>query len=348
VKFLLVAGLLLLAVHPARAQTESPATNRDWLSKLQSAWTPQRPHPSVVRVIVPEHDGISLGSGTLVDVNETQGLVVTNWHVVQGASKEITVVFPDGFRSPGQVLKVDRDWDLAAVLIQKPKVQPVPLAAEAPRQGELLTIAGYGSGTYRAATGRCTQYVAPGSNFPFEMVELAAAARQGDSGGPIFNSRGQLAGVLFGEGQGRTSGSYCVRVHRFLASIAPETMRDRPTVVATSTSAPAAQNAASPTGSQNRPPLDQVAPPAFASAVAAAQADPFVEPSAALWKPSPTSVRGPIAEPSGILQESDSALNDNAWNDLTGHTPVEQIKSALAAVGVLALLLQGVRWLKMA
>ncbi len=83
----------------------------------------------------------------------------------------------------------------------------------------MLTIAGYGSGKYCAASGPCTQYVAPGLTFPFEMVELAAAARQGDSGGPIFNTRGELAGVLFGAGEGRTSGSYCGRVQWFLDSI---------------------------------------------------------------------------------------------------------------------------------
>ena len=43
------------------------------------------------------------------------------------------------------------------------------------------------------------------------MVELAAPARNGDSGGPILNSRGELAGVLFGSAFGRTTGSYCGR-----------------------------------------------------------------------------------------------------------------------------------------
>ena len=85
----------------------------------------------------------------------------------------------------------------------------------------MLTIAGYGSGNYRAASGLCTQYVAPGTRFPYEMVEVAVSARQGDSGGPIFNSRGELAGVLFGEGGGRTSGSYCGRVRWFLSSVVP-------------------------------------------------------------------------------------------------------------------------------
>ena len=54
------------------------------------------------------------------------------------------------------------------------------------------------------------------------MVELDVEARQGDSGGPIFNQRGELAGVLFGAGQGTTIGSFAPRVESFLASLAPD------------------------------------------------------------------------------------------------------------------------------
>lgn len=192
---------------------------------VQYAAPPRRrgAHPAVVRIVAPGRGSISYGSGSLVAVNERHGLVITNWHVINEATGQITVEFPDGFESPATVQKVDRDWDLAALAIWRPEVAPIPLARAAPRQGELLTIAGYGSGRYRAASGVCTQYVAPGLQFPYEMVELAAAARQGDSGGPILNSRGELAGVLFGEGQGRTAGSYCGRVQWFLDSV----VRDR-------------------------------------------------------------------------------------------------------------------------
>jgi hypothetical protein len=188
----------------------------------QPAFTPaptfSAPHPAVVRVAVPERGGAAYGSGALVAVNESTGLVVTNWHVVQDAAGPIMVYFPDGFRSPAAVLRTDRDWDLAALAIWRPNVQPIALSSAAPQPGEALTIAGYGSGSYRAVTGRCTQYVSPGGNQPFEMVELSAPARQGDSGGPILNGRGELAGVLFGSAFGRTTGSYCGRLRWFLNS----------------------------------------------------------------------------------------------------------------------------------
>ena len=184
-------------------------------------FTSQQPHPAVARIVVPEGDATSYGSGTLVDVRDEYGLVVTNWHVVRDGTGEVEVIFPDGFRSKARPLKVDADWDLAALVIWRPTAAAVKLAAAAPQPGEQLTICGYGSGNYRAATGRCTQYFAPKVELPQHLVELDVEARQGDSGGPIFNSRGELAGVLFGASEGTTLGSFGGRVENFLASLAP-------------------------------------------------------------------------------------------------------------------------------
>ena len=177
------------------------------------------PHPAVARIVAPEREGASYGSGTLVAVNESSGLVLTNWHVVRDAGGPIVVYFPNGFRSGAYLLRTDQDWDLAALAIRRPNVQPVSIATQKPQPGDEVTIAGYGSGSYRAVTGRVTQYVSPGGNHPYEMLELSAPARNGDSGGPIFNSRGELAGTLFGSSFGRTAGSYCGRLRWFVANV---------------------------------------------------------------------------------------------------------------------------------
>ncbi len=134
---------------------------------------PQTPYPAVVRVIAPERNGASLGSGTLVDVSDKHGLVITNWHVVKDAAGNVLVSFPDGFQSPGYVIKTDRDWDLAAVAIWRPRVAPMRIAADAPRPGDWLTIAGYGAGNYLAQTGPCTQYMSPeNEDFLMRLSEL--------------------------------------------------------------------------------------------------------------------------------------------------------------------------------
>ena len=185
----------------------------------------QTPHPAVTRIIVPDRDGMtSMGSGALVAVDAAHGLVVTNWHVVRDRAGPITVVFPDGLRYGAIVLRVDQDWDLAALAIRRPRTEPLPVATQSPQPGEPLTIAGYGpDGTYRTLSGRCTNYYSPRPGLTREVVEVDVEARHGDSGGPIFNSRGEIAGVLFGAGGnfftgGYTMGSYCGRVRQFLAA----------------------------------------------------------------------------------------------------------------------------------
>ena len=291
----------------------------------------QAAHPAVARIVAPGRGSISYGSGTLVAVNEKHGLVITNWHVINEAVGPVVVVFPGGFRSAGTVQKYDRDWDLAAIAIWRPPVEPVPLAMAAPQSGELLTIAGYGSGNYRAASGRCTQYVAPGRNLPFEMVELAASARQGDSGGPILNNQGELAGVLFGAGGGRTAGSYCGRVRWFLADVVPAGQEppqpsgepDKRAIA----SAPVQDNLPLATVETGSPQIQQrYAPPRT----------PVVASLAATRRPA-TAPAGP--SPSGVTTQQ------IGWHDLAGISIVDQGRTVLAIVGSLAILLQTLRWL---
>jgi hypothetical protein len=307
------------------------------------------PHPAVVRVVSPERDGTSYGSGSLVAVTESTGLVVTNWHVIRDAAGTITVLFPDGFQSPAALLRTDRDWDLAALAIWRPNVAPIPLSNVAPRPGDVLTIAGYGSGSYRAVAGRCTQYVSPGSNQPFEMVELSAPARNGDSGGPILNERGELAGVLFGSAYGRTAGSYCGRLRWFIGTVDGDFRQ---------------------VSSRAMLALQQQQPRVPAP-VAAIPAVPVVVPAAA---PAAAPVAGPVPRPAVPSEPQVAARNVPAQSvplapvstsatDLRiGRTlppPVatlppppanllpssEQIKTILAAIGIIAVLFQALRLL---
>jgi len=213
---LLIVWMLWMTGRLAAAQADGTWQPDAFADYLLSG---QTPHPAVVRIVAAEQEGASLGSGVLVDTNGKQAIVLTNWHVVRDSRSAVLVQFPDGFQTAGTVVRMDEAWDLAAVVIWKPPAIPVPLAATPPAPGDLLTIAGYGRGPYRAQTGRCTEYLSPGTGYPKEFVELSAGARQGDSGGPILNERGELAGVLFGQNSGRTIGSCSTRLRTFLASV---------------------------------------------------------------------------------------------------------------------------------
>jgi hypothetical protein len=336
-KLLSLIAILLLAApaalaHYAPQSADAPAAPNPPAARI---------HPAVVRIVAPGDGSISFGSGTLVYAAESHGLVVTNWHVINEATGPISVHFPDGFYSLASVERVDRDWDLAILAIRKPNVDPVPLADRAPRPGEILTIAGYGSGHYRAASGACTQYVAPGTTFPFEMVEVAVSARQGDSGGPIFNSRGELAGVLFGEGNGRTSGSYCGRVRWFLASVAPNAAPPQQLAsgLAPIAPRPAGRRAEREPGRVAAADAELATPRELSPAIlpTSAQAQPKF--AAAASPPPPAGVvastRGPAA----------ASVHVVGWEDLAGTTLAEQAKTVLAAIGVLALVLHVLRWM---
>jgi len=327
--------MCLAASGAAVAQSAGPRGAAPATSQSFTAWAQTNIHPAVARIVAPGDGSISYGSGTLVYTNEQYGLVVTNWHVVNEVTGPISVHFPDGFYSLGTVQNVDRDWDLALIAIRKPNATPVKLSDKAPQPGEMLTIAGYGSGRYRAASGVCTQYVAPGLEFPYEMVELAASARQGDSGGPIFNDRGELAGVLFGEGQGRTSGSYCGRVRWFLSSIVPG-LNNRADLVAVTDPGPLPDP---PTAIVPGPEAKDVASDDrpvgnFASEKPKWRA---VEPSK---KEQPSIVANTPASdpPAGEVQQI-------GWTDIAGETFGEQAKTVLAGIGVLAIILQLLRLL---
>ena len=336
---------------------------------------PQTPHPAVVRVVSPERDGASLGSGTLIDVSESHGLVLTNWHVVKDAAGNVIVSFPDGFQSPGYVLKMDRDWDLAAVAIWRPRVAPVPIAKDAPRPGEILTIAGYGAGNYRAISGPCTEYLSPGPNLPYEIVELHAAARHGDSGGPILNSRGELAGVLFGEGGGDTSGTYCGRVRMFLSSIgqgmAPAVALNsapvaKPLLPQPSPRQPATDLVAdalpfSPPRTTNYPPISlpigtlSEAPNTNSQAYTTTLPPPPVpepeathqrnrDPFASIISPLPPSPPMQAGDaPASQATAGQPSVEPIGWEQIAGHTWGEQFKTILAEIGAILVLLQIVR-----
>lgn len=320
-----------------RSDSDAFASSYPLHSHLRS----DQPHPAVARIVVPEEGATSYGSGTLIDVRDEFGLVITNWHVVRDATGPIEVQFPGGFKTKARSLKVDSDWDLAALVIWRPPVSPVELSPVAPQQGDQLTICGYGTGLYRAATGRCTQYYAPRANFPQQMVELDVEARQGDSGGPIFDRRGQLAGVLFGAGQGTTLGSFGGRVESFLASLAPDIGRaDEGVHLASLDSNPSKPQLDSPVVQEQQVVCrDGVCYPVESQGEELQVSDPR-PPDAGFAPPAPQ-IAGmwPAAEDeSDSLGAEDPAAGESVrgWHAVPRDNWFAQIKTALAAVGLMS------------
>ena len=182
------------------------------------------PQAFFVRVRCPEARGSSYGSGTLVHVDGKSGYVLTAWHIMRDLRGTPEVIFPNGKVYRAEVIKSDETVDLMVLRIADPGVRPILLAAEPPAPGEVVFASGYGSGTYQISHGRFVQYVSPDAQprpgMAFDFMEHTAMVRPGDSGGPIFNTRG-LFGVTCGGRAGESMGVCLPRLRAVLRCLLP-------------------------------------------------------------------------------------------------------------------------------
>ena len=185
-------------------------------------------HPAVVRIMVAGSAGSrTYGSGTLVDVQDAgnreqgtgnRGIVLTCAHLFDRDSRETTVTFPDGRRFGAILLEADPTWDLAALAIAPPGIAPIAVADAVPQPGQSLTSCGYGrDGRYWCNRGRALGYARTADTY--ETLQLTGMAREGDSGGPVLDTRGQLVAVLWGTDGRTVVATYCGRVRLFLRRI---------------------------------------------------------------------------------------------------------------------------------
>lgn len=145
------------------------------------------------------HDGLHLARiGTAFYVDE-QARLLTDEHVVRGC-KAVSVIEPDRHEHPATVLAVDQDADLALLAVkadghatarfrsdQKAAPDPYVAVVGYPDQGLPPIEPMITSGTLLRASDPALR----GGSIIFH-----AAVRHGDSGGPIFDSRGLVIGIV--------------------------------------------------------------------------------------------------------------------------------------------------------
>jgi serine protease Do len=137
----------------------------------------------------------SLGSGFIVDAG---GLVVTNNHVIEGAS-EVVVTLNDGTRYPAEVIGSDPQTDLALLEIEA--AEPLPHASfgdsQQARAGDWVIAIGNPFGLGGTATSGIVS--ARGRDIqagPYDdYLQIDAPINRGNSGGPLFDTSGRVIGV---------------------------------------------------------------------------------------------------------------------------------------------------------
>jgi putative serine protease PepD len=160
---------------------------------------------SVVAISVTLSNGEAEGSGVVLD---TDGHILTNNHVVSGASNNtVTVTLSDGRIYKAKIVGTDPTTDLAVVKLQSPPSDLAPATLGDSSQvttGESVLAVGNPLGLANTATtgivsaiNRPVTTTAEDSDDSVvtNALQIDAAINPGNSGGPLFNAQGQVVGI---------------------------------------------------------------------------------------------------------------------------------------------------------
>ena len=151
--------------------------------------------------------GVSTGSGFVLTED---GYVVTNHHVVDKASG-VTVTMHDGTEYEAEVVGSDSTNDVAVLKITEDvQLQAVSIgSSDALNVGDQVVAIGNPLGDltstltvgYVSAKGRNVTT----DNTTINMIQTDAAINSGNSGGPLFNSQGEVVGITTAKYSGSSS-----------------------------------------------------------------------------------------------------------------------------------------------
>jgi putative serine protease PepD len=181
------------------------ASSTDLLSVAEIA---KRATPSVVEITVTGNVGQNSqgqpaqqaqGSGWVYD---TDGHVITNQHVVEGASS-VRVMLEDGESYPATVVGSDPSTDLAVIKVDAPADKLVPLEvgdSNAIEVGDGVIAIGSpfgleGSVTSGIVSALHREMRSPNGFSINDSIQTDAAINHGNSGGPLLDLEGKVVGV---------------------------------------------------------------------------------------------------------------------------------------------------------
>jgi S1-C subfamily serine protease len=146
-----------------------------------------------------EQQGTATGSGFVIDKD---GTILTNAHVINGASK-VTVQFADKQQVDAKVLGKDESTDLALLKVEPANLKLVPLALGTSRTvqvGDPAVAIGNPFGLERTLTTGVISAVhrpiqAPNGFQIDDAIQTDAPINPGNSGGPLIDATGRVIGI---------------------------------------------------------------------------------------------------------------------------------------------------------
>jgi S1-C subfamily serine protease/tetratricopeptide (TPR) repeat protein len=154
---------------------------------------------SVVRIEVSRDDPEpAVASGFVID---SEGRIVTNYHVVAGATSATVIYNDKSTRAVSGFVQAVRGRDLAILVTKNPPkaVRPLPLAPSNPRQGTKVAAFGSPHGLDATVTGGIVSAIRKGQLKEYDSdavwLQTDAAMSPGNSGGPLVDMTGCVVGV---------------------------------------------------------------------------------------------------------------------------------------------------------
>ncbi|CAM2815195.1 outer membrane-stress sensor serine endopeptidase DegS [Vibrio rarus] len=206
--FGLIAAAIVIAlipelrhkIIPAQSQSNTVTASSSPMSFNNAV---QRAAPAVVNIYSRQYSEEDrsklktqgLGSGVIVSA---KGYIITNYHVVASAD-QVIVALQDGRVASAQLIGQDRRTDIAVLQISMSNLPVIPLNSEySAKVGDIVLAIGnpYNLGQTTtlgiiSATGR-SSISADGRQ---AFIQTDAAINEGNSGGALVNSQGELVGI---------------------------------------------------------------------------------------------------------------------------------------------------------
>lgn len=170
-----------------------------------------------------QREEVSSGSGFVVS---SDGLIITNKHVVADEKAEYTALFNDGSKLPAKVLARDPVQDLAVLKVTPPLAGLVPLVlgdSDKVDIGQSVIAIGNALGEFKntvsvgVVSGLGRAIVAQsgtGAESLQELIQTDAAINPGNSGGPLLNLRGEVIGINIAVARGAENIGFALLINK--------------------------------------------------------------------------------------------------------------------------------------
>jgi hypothetical protein len=183
---------------------------------------------AVVRVrgdsgVMDRGEAHKLGSGVAVRW-ATRTVVLTASHVVRGCRRVLVYLAKPKRWATAATIKLDDRWDVAILSLAEADAAELAPAEVAwgdeatPKPGARLECCGLGpDGRLAVNSGIVLGYRGNGLGRSADWIDVSGPAREGDSGGPVFDGNGQVVGILWGTDNQTVTATQGGYLHRLLA-----------------------------------------------------------------------------------------------------------------------------------